>query len=759
MKKIFSILSFVLILLLLISCKSSDNPKLNKVKTYFDFPDIVTSDLDFPKEITIDDEVISLEWKTSDEAISNEGIVTRGSSDKEVKISVTATLGNDSLDVEIALVTVLKAKTRYTINYNLNGGIASNLVTSFEEGDVVNLPIPRKEGCTFIGWYEGTELVETIANRNYNLVAKWVRDKGSLSITLDEDVLYVGSESEITIPGYSDLSVFDIDVSNESVAYVDSDYFLICLNKGTVVITFTLRSDPSIYDMIEVEVLNKKPILTKDNKPVLVGDEFNIKLNNYNDDSLFLIAYDAIHLSWNDGVFEAIRPGETFITYTLKSDATTSATYELVIYPIEPVLSISSSDVLIGSTTRIDVLNYDNLDDLLIEVTTDTAEINGRIIKAIKRGDIRVTVSLVNNPEISSYLDIHVLPIVPKVYVSRDDIVVGGNSHIYFDNLEELDDKELANYEIRLSDDTIVSVTDYNLTGLKVGTSLVTIVNKNDPELTSTISVNVIQKPTVYDGDNEVASGKLYIKHKDNDDFDGYIHAGDMDYFEVFGSHDQTKYEWITSDVRVISVFEDGRYIAIGKGSASVVVTRKTNKEVVGKINIKVYGEPDIDYASRLIEIASTQLGYVEGPDNDTKYGTWYGLPNEEWCAMFVSWCANQSGISTEIIPRYASCTVGKNWFEERGLFKYKEEYTPKAGDIIFFLSDGAGHTGIVINCDGSRVYTIEGNTSDMCAKRSYDLKWHTITGYGTPDYPPFTGSSSGGDISGSTEGGGHSTH
>ena len=165
------------------------------------------------------------------------------------------------------------------------------------------------------------------------------------------------------------------------------------------------------------------------------------------------------------------------------------------------------------------------------------------------------------------------------------------------------------------------------------------------------------------------------------------------------------------------------------------------------------------DYASRLIEIASTQLGYVEGPNNDTKYGTWYGLPNEEWCAMFVSWCANQSGISTEIIPRYASCTVGRNWFEERGLFKYKEEYTPKAGDIIFFLSDGAGHTGIVINCDGSRVYTIEGNTSDMCAKRSYDLNWHTITGYGTPDYPPFTGQTEGGDISGSTEGGGHSTH
>ena len=307
------------------------------------------------------------------------------------------------------------------------------------------------------------------------------------------------------------------------------------------------------------------------------------------------------------------------------------------------------------------------------------------------------------------------------------------------------------NYEVSFSDNTFTALTK--------GETNIIIKNKNDDELQASCKITVFEKQTVYDEENEIGYGSLFVKHKTIEDFDGFIHAGEMDYLTIVGAHDLTKYEWISSNNRALVVFEDGRYIAVEKGEAIILVVRKTNKEVVGRLHVRVYGEPDVDYVSRLIKIAESQLGYVEGPDNDTKYGRWYGIPNGEWCAMYVSWCANQAGISTEIIPKYASCTTGREWFESRGLFKYKEEYTPKAGDIIFFLSNGAGHTGIVINCVGSRVYTIEGNTSDMCAKRSYDLYYNKITGYGTPNYPPYSGSSSSGDTSGSTEGSGHSTH
>ncbi|MBO4667084.1 MAG: CHAP domain-containing protein [Bacilli bacterium] len=759
MKKILYIFCLI-ILVFLVSCKNTDKKNtLEKVKDYFSFPEVVTSDLSFPSEITIDEKNISLVWQASDDAISSSGVVTRDSVDKDVVIKVTAKLDDETIEIIVATVKVLKKENKYTINYNTNGGSVSGLVWEFEEGEEVTLPNPKKEGYSFIGWFEGNEKIEKIENRNYNLVARFEKNSTLLNVSIDEDILYVGTEALITIDGYSNLNLFVITSSDSSVAYVDEDYFLVCAKKGIATITFTLISDPLTKGEIAIEVLNKKPVLQKDSKPVVIGSSFSLKVGYYSDASLFDISYDNSFLSYEDGSFKALKEGSTTITYTLKSDSQTFASYDLTIYPVKPVLSISSNNVVVGHATRIDILNYDDINDVIIEVPADMASVNGRIITALKRGDIRVTVSLSSDSEISSYLDIHVLPVAPKIDLTRDEIIVGGITNIYFDNLEELDDSDINNYNIIISDESILSLSGLVLTGLKIGSTTVTIVNKNDEEIKEEVVINVIPNPSKYDTTKEICEGKLYITHKDNDDFDGSIHAGNMDYFEVFGALDSENYKWVSSDIRVITVFEDGRYIAIGKGSASVSATRIDNNEVVGRIHIKVYGEPDIDYVSRLIEIATSQLGYVEGPNNDTKYGTWYGLPNEEWCAMFVSWCANQAGISTDIIPRYAGCTAGKNWFEEHGCFKYKEEYTPKAGDIIFFLSDGAGHTGIVINCDGSRVYTIEGNTSDMCAKRSYSLNWHTITGYGTPNYPPFSGTTEGGDTSGSTEGGGHSTH
>ena len=46
-----------------------------------------------------------------------------------------------------------------------------------------------------------------------------------------------------------------------------------------------------------------------------------------------------------------------------------------------------------------------------------------------------------------------------------------------------------------------------------------------------------------------------------------------------------------------------------------------------------------------LIEIAKAEIGYTETGNNDTKYGDWYELNNQDWCAMFVSWCYEKAGL------------------------------------------------------------------------------------------------------------------
>lgn len=173
-----------------------------------------------------------------------------------------------------------------------------------------------------------------------------------------------------------------------------------------------------------------------------------------------------------------------------------------------------------------------------------------------------------------------------------------------------------------------------------------------------------------------------------------------------------------------------------------------------------------LELVVRFINIALGEVGYQEMDENGntgtsgnyTKYGAWYGINPGAWCAMFVSWCANQAGVSTSIIPKYASVQIGMDWYKDKGLFRYKEGYLPKAGDIMFMKSNGASHTGIVLYCDGTTLYTVEGNTSDCCACRKYNINNSKITGYGTPEWPYYSSAGYNFSDGKAQDGSGHST-
>lgn len=218
-----------------------------------------------------------------------------------------------------------------------------------------------------------------------------------------------------------------------------------------------------------------------------------------------------------------------------------------------------------------------------------------------------------------------------------------------------------------------------------------------------------------------------------------------------------------SSNPAVATVNDKGVVTAVSKG---IVEITATSNQKTGKIVMQVTDQIYVNYAARLIQVAEKELGYLEGTNGYTKFGDWYGeefgsaFAYGDWCAMFVSWCADQAGVSQRVVPKYALVSNGMNWFVARGRFEYKESgYKPKLGDIIFFLSNGAGHTGMVIKTEGDRVYTIEGNTSDTVAKRNYSLDYNKSTGYGVPDYPKYEGNEQFQfDVSDSTEGAGHST-
>ena len=111
-----------------------------------------------------------------------------------------------------------------------------------------------------------------------------------------------------------------------------------------------------------------------------------------------------------------------------------------------------------------------------------------------------------------------------------------------------------------------------------------------------------------------------------------------------------------------------------------------------------------------LIGVALTQLGYTELYENDTKYGDWYGFPEQAWCAMFISWCAEQADISTDILQKSAWATARKNEGFNIPCYSGKD-YTPEPGDLLFM--DDFNHVGIVYAVEGDEVVTIEANTND----------------------------------------------
>lgn len=136
-----------------------------------------------------------------------------------------------------------------------------------------------------------------------------------------------------------------------------------------------------------------------------------------------------------------------------------------------------------------------------------------------------------------------------------------------------------------------------------------------------------------------------------------------------------------------------------------------------------------------IVEVALTQLGNEGGQP----YWSWYGFDGRvEWCACFVSWCADQCGyIESGIIPKFSGCVDGANWFKGNGQWKDRS-YEPSAGDIIFFDWEGDGetdHVGIVEKCENGAVYTVEGNSGDACRQKQYTVGSSSIYGYGVPAY------------------------
>ena len=181
-------------------------------------------------------------------------------------------------------------------------------------------------------------------------------------------------------------------------------------------------------------------------------------------------------------------------------------------------------------------------------------------------------------------------------------------------------------------------------------------------------------------------------------------------------------------DMRVFYAFTDQQNAALDE-----LLTAATRD----MWNTLLYGS-----SGEIVAVALSQVGNVGGQP----YWSWYGFNSRvEWCACFVSWCANECGyIDAGVIPKFAGCTGGSNWFKDRGQWQ-DGDYEPRPGDLIFFdwnekggsgpQDDVPDHVGIVERVENGVVYTVEGNSGDSCRQNSYSVGHYEVWGYATPIY------------------------
>ncbi len=383
--------------------------------------------------------------------------------------------------------------------------------------------------------------------------------------------------------------------------------------------------------------------------------------------------------------------------------------------------------------------DYSDLDFILSE--NNIIEITNNIINGKNPGIVNLTITSKKDKNISDNIIIYVNPEgyeqeFVRVSSPTNSLIVGNSMEIYVDNLKSLNATGNDDFIFSVSDPTVLQLNDdYTITALQNGVCNVEARQKNAPGNLGILTIYVGLQSDDKTSKGEPENTQLITYFDDNN---YVIDAAIDEQLNILGAIDYQRYVYTSDDENILLISDTGLFMGVSEGEAIVSIFSKDSQSDLTKttIKVKVTGERKRDYVPLLLEIALAEEGYREWTNNnDTKYGEWNNCNYEAWCATFVSWCLNNAGVPKSIAIRSISVRVYESTYRTRNQFYLKGEYQPQPGDLIIFSSAGASHIGIVVKSDETTVYTIEGNTSNMVAQRSYSLDYEQITGYIKPNY------------------------
>ena len=412
-----------------------------------------------------------------------------------------------------------------------------------------------------------------------------------------------------------------------------------------------------------------------------------------------------------------------------------------LIVPEVPKVNLSKDYYVVGEKVSFEVTNYD-LDELDISID-DKYCLNDNhdyTYTVRRKGNYVMKFSLKEDPTIYKEVNLDFYAATFDIDLTSPSIGVGDSCNVWIYSYDNIYENELTDFDISVTKGK-ANINGYTVTSIEKGEITITLTSKLNDKVSNSINL-LVADPTE----------NLYIKPSCGIN---KMKVGEIVKVDVSLDYAVDEYVWLNSNketLRVTKYDTSVEITGIKEGETRFSCYLKDDPSIKTNYFIKVEGYEDVDFVDRLIKLAYDQVGIWEGQDefgnfnNETKFGIWYNNNGAPWCATFVSWCWFHAGLSNDLLVKYQGCTAGMQWMHEAGIFHdvkgdyyQKEDYHPKSGDIVIFLSDGGSHTGIVAYADDTYIYTIEGNRSNRVDVWRIPLNNSKITGYGSPKYPEST--------------------
>ena len=451
----------------------------------------------------------------------------------------------------------------------------------------------------------------------------------------------------------------------------------------------------------------------------------------------FIIETNEEYLTYIPGGYVyANKVGSTSIKVTSKHNSEVTSTVNIEISENTnkiPEFKMTNSHITIDSSMPLRLTNYSDLS--LFEVIlsdNNIIQIDDRNrINPINTGKVDIYLRLKDNHSCGNKYSLEIISMLPKLFVTKDTVLVNESTYLNVSNLDETFEKTIDEFTWTVDSDA-ATIENFTFKSSTPGIYTVTATSIHNPLVKSSCKITVVEST-----DNLILSVK--------EGYNGKAGKGDLFTLTLNNNYSFENITLVPSNEEILRVTSDGKVLVVNEGYATITAYEKGNASNKSLFRFYVDGIANVDYVERILTQALGEVGIVERQDengnyvNDTKYNHWYNYDGA-WCAMCVSWNWYHAGLSNDLLVKYMSCSAGMTWCIEQGIFHYKEDYTPKSGDIVFFMSAGMSHTGIVVYCDGDYIYTVEGNRSNCVDVWRITCNNATITGYASPHYPEYDG-------------------